>query len=144
MTDSTRLNKTMLSETDSPSAGAAPAAPGAPRARGRRRFLVGSAAAFGGLSLGFHIPHAGAQGAGDVVDASFDRLDPVFLLAGAAFGPSLMRFLTPEDASHVAMWAARLVVSYLQSPSDDLDPGREDTARHLVVTYLLPGLEPAA
>ena len=55
-----------------------------------------------------------------------------------------MRFLTPEDASHVAMWAARLVVSYLQSPSDDLDPGREDTARHLVVTYLLPGLEPAA
>jgi len=75
---------------------------------------------------------------------TFDRLDPVFLLAGAAFGPSLMRFLTPEDASHVAMWAARLVVSYLQSPSDDLDPGREDTARHLVVTYLLPGLEPAA
>ncbi len=67
-----------------------------------------------------------------------------FKLAGAAFGPSLMRFLTPEDASHVAMWAARLVVSYLQSPSDDLDPGREDTARHLVVTYLLPGLEPAA
>ncbi len=75
---------------------------------------------------------------------TFDRLDPVFLLAGAAFGPSLMRFLAPEDASHVAMWAARLVVSYLQSPSDDLDPGREDTARHLVVTYLLPGLEPAA
>ena len=70
MTDSTRLNETMLSETDSPSAGAAPAEAGAPRARGRRRFLVGSAAAIGGLSLGFHIPHAGAQGAGATAEVN--------------------------------------------------------------------------
>lgn len=75
---------------------------------------------------------------------AFDRLDPIFLLAGAAFGPSLLRFLTPEDASHVAMWGARVVVSYLQSPADDLDLADEATARRLVTTYLLPGLDPAA
>ena len=75
---------------------------------------------------------------------AFDRLDPVLLLAGAAFGPSLLRFLSPEDASHVAMWGARIVVSYLESPSDDVDPGDEPTARRLVATYLLPGLQTAA
>ena len=70
MSDSTRLNETKFSETDSPSAGAAPTAAGAPRARGRRRFLVGSAAAFGGLSLGFHIPRAGAQGTGATAEVN--------------------------------------------------------------------------
>lgn len=75
---------------------------------------------------------------------AFDRLDPIFLLAGAAFGPSLMRFLPPEEASHVAMWGARVVVSYLQSPSDEVDPGDEATAHRLVTTYLLPGLRSAA
>ena len=75
---------------------------------------------------------------------AFDRLDPIFLLAGAAFGPSLLRFLSPEDASHVAMWGARIVVSHLESPSDELDPADEGTARRLVATYLIPGLTPAA
>lgn len=82
----------------------------------------------------------------DVVEKymAFDRLDPIFLLAGAAFGPSLLRFLPPEDASHVAMWGARIVVTYLQSPSEDLDPSDEATAHQLVATYLLPGLTAAA
>jgi len=75
---------------------------------------------------------------------AFDRLDPIFLLAGAAFGPSLLRFLPPEEASHVAMWGARVVVSYLQCPADDLDLAEEATARRLVTTYLLPGLASAA
>lgn len=75
---------------------------------------------------------------------AFDRLDSLFLLAGAAFGPSLLRFLPPERASHVAMWAARIVVSYLLTPSDEIDPGDEATARRLVATYLLPGLGRAA
>ena len=75
---------------------------------------------------------------------AFDRLDSLFLLAGAAFGPSLLRFLPPERASHAAMWAARIVVSYLLTPSDEIDPGDEATARRLVDTYLLPGLAPAA
>ena len=43
---------------------------------------------------------------------TFDRLDPVFLLAGAAFGPSLMRFLPTSrrppssPLSHIAIRAA--------------------------------------
>jgi AcrR family transcriptional regulator len=75
---------------------------------------------------------------------AYDRLDSLFLLAGAAFGPSLLRFLPPERASHVAMWAARIVVSYLLSPSDEIDPADEATAHRLVTTYLLPGLARAA
>ncbi|MBP6813376.1 MAG: xanthine dehydrogenase family protein molybdopterin-binding subunit [Burkholderiaceae bacterium] len=70
MNDSIRLNDTTPSVTDSPPAGAGPTAAGAPRARGRRRFLVGSAAAFGGLSLGFHIPRAGAQGTGATAEVN--------------------------------------------------------------------------
>jgi AcrR family transcriptional regulator len=75
---------------------------------------------------------------------AFDRLDSLIHLAGAAFGPSLLRFLPPERAGHAAMWATRIVVSYLLTPSDEIDPGDEPTARRLVETYLLPGLAPAA
>lgn len=75
---------------------------------------------------------------------AFDRRDPMFLLAGAALGPSLLRFVGPEDASLLAMWGARLVVSYLQAPSDEVDLGHEPTVRRLVDTYLLPGLESVA
>lgn len=73
-----------------------------------------------------------------------DRLDALFLLAGSALGPSLLRFLPPEHAGRVAVWAARIVVSYLLTPTDDVDLGDESTARRFVTTYLMPGLEPAA
>lgn len=64
MTDTTRLadSDAAAAHDHSPPAAAAraDASPSA-RAPGRRRFLVGSAAALGGLSLGFHIPFAHAQ-----------------------------------------------------------------------------------
>lgn len=69
---------------------------------------------------------------------AYDRLEALFLLAGAALGPSLIRFVDPERASRMAMWSARLVVSYLLTPSDDIDLGDEATARRIVTTYLLP------
>jgi AcrR family transcriptional regulator len=74
---------------------------------------------------------------------AFDRLDTTFLLAGTMLGPDLLRFLAPERASQVAMWVARVVVSYLLNPSDELDLARESDARRVVSTYLLPGLDPA-
>ncbi|MBS1837475.1 MAG: TetR/AcrR family transcriptional regulator [Actinobacteria bacterium] len=73
-----------------------------------------------------------------------DRLDALFLLAGTTLGPSLLRFLPPEQAGRVAVWAARMVVSYLLSPSEEMDLGDEATARRVVATYLLPGLGAAA
>ncbi len=73
---------------------------------------------------------------------AFDRLDTVFLLAGSTLGPSLLRFLTPERASQVAMWCARIVVSHLLHPSDDVDPADEAVARRIVHQFLMPGIEP--
>lgn len=72
-----------------------------------------------------------------------DRLDALLLLSGSAFGPSLMRFLPPEQAVRAATWSARIVVSHLLSPSEEVDLGDEAVARRFVATYLLPGLEVA-
>lgn len=72
-----------------------------------------------------------------------DRLDALFLIAGSAFGPALGRFLQPEEAERVAVWAARMVVSYMLTPSDGVDLGDEVTARRVVASYLLPGLDAA-
>lgn len=74
---------------------------------------------------------------------AFDRLDTLFLLAGAALGPSLSRLVDPERATQVAMWVARVIVSYLLNPSDTVDLANEAVARRLVHTYLMPGIEPA-
>ena len=73
---------------------------------------------------------------------AFDRLDTLFLLSGTTLGPILLRFLTPERATQVAMWTARIIVSYLLNPSDDLDLSAESDARRLVRTYLVPGIDP--
>jgi AcrR family transcriptional regulator len=71
---------------------------------------------------------------------AFDRMDTIFLVAGATLGPSLLRFLTPERASQVAMWCARIVVSHLLHPSDDIDLADAATSARIVRTYLMPGL----
>lgn len=74
---------------------------------------------------------------------AYDRLDAVLHTAGVLVGGSLARFLPDDEAVEVAKWAARVVVSYLDSPAPGLDPTRPADARRLVTTYLLPGL-PAA
>jgi AcrR family transcriptional regulator len=71
---------------------------------------------------------------------AFHRLDPVLAVADAFATPYLRRFLADDDASAVAEWVVRVVLSYGFSPSDRLDPTEEASARRLVRTYLLPGL----
>jgi len=72
-----------------------------------------------------------------------DRLDALLLLSGSAFSPALLRFVPPERAVCAAMWSARIVVSHMLSPSEEVDLGDEAVARRFVATYLLPGLEVA-
>lgn len=74
---------------------------------------------------------------------AFDRLDTLFLVTGALMGPVLERYLEPGRANEVAIWAARIVLSYLTTPADGVDLAQEPVARHLVQTYLMPGIEPA-
>jgi AcrR family transcriptional regulator len=74
---------------------------------------------------------------------AFDRLDTLFLATGALMGPVLERFLEPSQAVDVAVWAARIVMSYLSTPAEYVDLTQEAGARHLVSAYLMPGLAPA-
>ena len=77
---------------------------------------------------------------------TFQRMDAV-LRAVATFGaPYLSPWLegedAPETAARASEWLARLVISYLIAPSTDVDLGDADSVRHLVRTYILPGLTP--
>jgi AcrR family transcriptional regulator len=74
---------------------------------------------------------------------AFDRLDGLLAIAAGVLGPVLSRHLAdPGLAAEVAVWGARVVVSYLPASPEGLDLADEATARHLVRTYLLPGLRP--
>jgi AcrR family transcriptional regulator len=71
---------------------------------------------------------------------AFDRLDVVFRAAATFAEPHLARFVPTADAARAAEWVARVIVSYTLCPADELDLRREDDARRLVRTYLVPGL----
>ncbi|CAN5476363.1 hypothetical protein BH10ACT3_BH10ACT3_03610 [soil metagenome] len=75
---------------------------------------------------------------------SFERLDVLFLTAGTVMQPVLSRFLEPSTALETGIWAARLVLSYLSEPADDLDLCDVEHVRRLVRTFMLPGLTPSA
>lgn len=75
---------------------------------------------------------------------AFDRLDGLLSIAANVLGPLLAPHVEdPDVAAEVAVWGARVVVSYLGAPDGGPDLAREADARHLVRTYLMPGLAPA-
>lgn len=71
---------------------------------------------------------------------SFDRMDTLFVATGAVMGPVLRRFLDDEESIAVAMWGARLVVSYISEPAPDVDLRDRSSVRDLVRTFMAPGL----
>jgi AcrR family transcriptional regulator len=71
---------------------------------------------------------------------AFDRLETTFRAATGYVQGHLARFLTEADAATGAEWVVRVLMSYLLTPSDSLDLRRDADARHVVRTYLLPGL----
>lgn len=73
---------------------------------------------------------------------SFERMDTLFAAAGIVMGPMLERFLEPEVAAATGTWGARLVVSYLAEPSDDVDLCEAEQVRAIVRTFMIPGLRP--
>lgn len=63
--------------------------------------------------------------------------------AGALLGPSFERFLAPAEARSVAVWLARIVLTYFKTPSPLVDlTSREDVVR-LIGTFVSPGCSPA-
>lgn len=71
---------------------------------------------------------------------TFDGATPLLLTAGTWGREHLSRFLDPESGEAIGEWAARIVLTHLHQPSDLLVLTDAATARHLVDTYLVPGL----
>ena len=71
---------------------------------------------------------------------AFARLDDVLATASAFLAPFLGRWLDHDEAARVAEWAARIVMSYLSCPADNVDLTDEHDVRSLVRTFVLPGI----
>ena len=71
---------------------------------------------------------------------AFARLDTVLATASAFIAPFLGRWLDHDEAARVAEWAARIVMSYLACPADNVDLTDEDDVRRLVRSFVLPGV----
>lgn len=71
---------------------------------------------------------------------AFDRVDVVFAAAEAFLGPHLERFLPSDRVGVVSEWVTRVTLLYVCLPYTPLDLTDQDAARHLVATYLMPGL----
>jgi AcrR family transcriptional regulator len=75
---------------------------------------------------------------------AFHRLDRVLAIAVAFTAPFLARFLPDDRSAEAAEWVARVVLSYVPNPAGLLDPREPDSVRHLVRTFLLPGITQGA
>ena len=73
---------------------------------------------------------------------AFDKSYVVFGLAHEVLAPRLAQHLPDDRAAEAAEWLARLGLSYLAVPNPAVDLTDPDAARHLVTTFVLPGLVP--
>ena len=71
---------------------------------------------------------------------AFDHHDRVLAVVRQYGAPFLGRWLDHDEAERVAEWAARIVLSYLGCPAEDLDFTDPADVRRLVRTYVLPGI----
>ena len=71
---------------------------------------------------------------------AFDRSPVVFAAAHELLAPRLAAHVAEDRVAELAEWAARLALSYLAVPNPALDLTDPAVARHLVTTYVLPGL----
>jgi AcrR family transcriptional regulator len=72
---------------------------------------------------------------------AFAAMDRVLEVASTFAAPFFGRWLDPDQAVRGAEWAVRIVVSYLCTPDPAMDLTDEADARHLVRTFVLPGVE---
>jgi AcrR family transcriptional regulator len=71
---------------------------------------------------------------------SFDRGSAVLRGAGALLAPAFTRFVAPARAERLGEWVARLTLSYLLNPSEQVRLDDAACVRALVVDYVLPGV----
>ena len=73
----------------------------------------------------------------------WSRADAFLRLAGALVQPALARFLPPGRAERAGEWLARVVLSYLCSPSATVTLTDAESVRRLVADFVAPGLTPS-
>jgi len=71
---------------------------------------------------------------------AFDHLDAIFAVAAGVLAPLYERFLGHDASVAAGVWVARLVVSYLTTPSSEVDLRDHSDVERLVRTFVLPGL----
>jgi AcrR family transcriptional regulator len=71
----------------------------------------------------------------------FERVDAILCTAADMLAPALLRHYDATDARAAVVWLARLVLSYVQTPSPELDLTDPAGARRLVTTFVSPGLQ---
>jgi hypothetical protein len=71
-------------------------------------------------------------------------MDRVLAAARSFAAPFFGRWLEPEDAARAAEWATRIVISYLSCPRDGMDLTDAVAVRHLVATFVVPGVQALA
>lgn len=69
---------------------------------------------------------------------TFDHHDRLLEVVGTYAAPFLGRWLEHEEAARVARWAARIVLSYVACPADDLDLAEPSDVAWLVRNFVLP------
>jgi AcrR family transcriptional regulator len=74
----------------------------------------------------------------------FEQMDRTLAAVATRAGPLLERFVDPVLARRVAEWMARLAVSYLLFPSDEVDLCDPGSVDRLVRRYVVPGVAAAA
>lgn len=72
------------------------------------------------------------------------NVEVVLEAAGTLLGPSLERFFEPTDARRVAVWLARIVLTYFKTPSPLVDLTDRTDVDRLVRTFVLPACPGAA
>lgn len=72
---------------------------------------------------------------------AFGKLDRLLLAASAFGAPFFGRWLEPEQAARAAEWAARMTLSYFVACSDRVDLADPAQVRHLVGTFVVPGIQ---
>ena len=70
---------------------------------------------------------------------AFDGADALMRHVAQRVAPAFEAYLPREQAVRLGEWIARVTLSYLLSPSDDLDIGEEADVRALVDDFVLPG-----
>jgi len=75
---------------------------------------------------------------------AFDKSPVVFGAAQLLLGTRLARFLPADQVGAASEWMARLALSYLALPDATVDLSDPVATRHLVTTFVVPGLASVA